>query len=161
MQLDTTRFGMLEVAEDRVITFTQPIIGFQEFRRFVLLDGPESGELKWLQSTESRDLAFIIMDPKAVMPDYAVDLRPGDLSELAVSRPEDVDVYTLVVVPPDRTKVRTNLKAPVLINPKHRLAKQIILDRSSYPVQYFLSQAHRDAAPSQEVSNARSDAQGR
>ncbi len=63
MQLDTARFGKVEVDDQSIITFTQPIIGFQEFRRFVILDGPDDGGLKWLQSTDAEDLAFILMDP--------------------------------------------------------------------------------------------------
>ena len=61
--------------------------------------------------------------------------------------------------PPDRTQVRTNLKAPILINPRQRLGKQTILDRSKYPIQYFLSQAQGgDREDSQEVKHARSNA---
>ncbi len=71
---------------------------------------------------------------------------------------ESLDIYTLVVVPQDPKQVRTNLKAPILINPEQRLAKQTILDKSSYPVQFSLAQAEPGAEPSQEVSNARTDA---
>jgi flagellar assembly factor FliW len=159
MQVDTTRFGSLEVDDEAVITFTQPILGFQEFRRFVLLDGPEDSELRWLQSTESGELAFLLLDPRTVIADYEVELNRHDLAELAVNAVDELDLYTLVVVPQDRTKVRTNLKAPILISQKHRLAKQIILDKSNYPIQYYLSQGQNDDQPSQEVSHARSDSQ--
>ena len=158
MQLQTTRFGTIEVDSESVITFTQPILGFQEFRRFVLLPGPPDDMLVWLQSVDSGDLAFILMDPRAVVPDYDVDLRPHELAELAVSTKDEIDVYTLVVVPQDKSKVRTNLKAPILISRKHRLGKQTILDRSNYPVQYFLAQAQGAREPSQEVGHARTDA---
>ncbi len=158
MHLDTTRFGSLEIDENSVLTFTQPIIGFQAFRRFVLLDGTGDAHVKWLQSTDDGDLAFILMDPRAVVPDYDIRLRADELTELAVASVEDLDIYTLVVVPQDPTQVRTNLKAPIVINPQQRLAKQTILDKSSYPVQFRLNQAAQGAEPSQEVSNARTDA---
>ena len=45
MQLRTSRFGDIDVPDGSVITFTQPIIGFQEYRRFVLLPGPAEGIL--------------------------------------------------------------------------------------------------------------------
>ena len=86
MRLDTTRFGKVEVDDQSIITFTQPIIGFQEFRRFVILDGPDDGGLKWLQSTGAEDLAFIPMDPRQVVPDYEVKLVEHELSELAVDQ---------------------------------------------------------------------------
>jgi flagellar assembly factor FliW len=66
-------------------------------------------------------------------------------------------VFTLLVVPADPAKVRTNLKAPILISQKHRLGKQTILDRSNYPVQYFLTQAKQADAEPEGVANARTD----
>ena len=158
MQLQTNRFGMIDIAEDAIITFTQPIIGFQDQRRFVLLPGPEDSVVTWLQSTEKGDLAFLLMDPRLVVADYTVDVRPAELNELAVSDVSGLDVYTLVVVPDDQRQVRTNLKAPILINPSKRLAKQTILERSEYPIQFFLAQAPEEDAQHREVQNAGSDA---
>ena len=155
MKLETTRFGTLDVDPESVITFTQPILGFQEFRRYVLLPGP-SEHLTWLQSTDSPDLAFILMDPRAIVSEYDVDLRPQELSEMAVASAGDLSIYTLIVVPQDPTKVRTNLRAPILINEKQRLGKQTILERSNYPIQFYLAQAKKGEP--QEVTNARADA---
>ncbi len=157
MQLDTTRFGTIEIEDGKVITFTQPILGFQDHRRFVVLPGP-GASLRWLQSIDSGDLAFLLMDPRTVMPDYKVQLGQQELAELAVTGIEELDVYTLVVVPQDPAKIRTNLKAPVLINPKLRLGKQTILDRSNYPIQFFLAQTKRAGTEAEEVPNARSNA---
>lgn len=160
MHVTTTRFGTLDLPDGSDLTFTQPILGFQDYRRFVLIDGPPGSQVVWLQSTESAELAFILMDPRHAMASYEIEVRPHDLTELAAQSIDDLTVYTLVVVPNDKTKVRTNLKAPILINKKRRLAKQIILDRSAYPVQFFLSQAQRDKDASKEVAHARADAQG-
>ncbi len=154
MQLETTRFGTLDIDPETIITFTQPILGFQEYRRFVLLPGP-SDSLSWLQATDTGELAFILLNPYTVQPEYRVELRRGDLTELGAANMEELEVYTLVVVPPDRQKIRTNLKAPIIINPNQRLAKQVILEKGDYPVQFFLAQPQSDAS-SGEVSNARS-----
>ena len=158
MQIETSRFGILDVDPDAIFTLTQPIIGFQEFRRFVLLPGPPGSYVIWLQSTESPGLAFLIMNPRDVVPNYKVSLGAHELSELAVHSVEELDVYTLVVVPPDPTKIRTNLKAPLLLNKKHRLGKQTVLEKSDYPIQFFLAQARRQAPAGEEVANARADA---
>ena len=64
---------------------------------------------------------------------------------------------TQVVVPQDRSLVRTNLKAPIVINPSQRLAKQIILDRADYPVQYLLARGQQEPDGQQEAVHARSD----
>ena len=158
MRLETSRFGAIEVNEGHVLTFTQPIIGFQEFRRFVLLSGTDAGDVSWLQSTDAGDLAFILMDPRAVVPDYQVQLGSGELAELAVQSAAELEVYTLVVVPPDPAQTRTNLKAPILINPRQRLAKQAILENSAYPVRFVLADAKSGTGTREEVSHARTDA---
>lgn len=157
MRLETTRFGVLDVEDDTIITFTQPIIGFQEYRRFILVPGPDDGNLSWLQSTDSGELAFILMDPHSVIPDYTVRLGASEMTELAVTDPSELEVYTIVVVPADRTKIRTNLKAPILINRKHRLGKQTIVDRGDYPVQHFLAQAESADKKPEEISDARAN----
>ena len=156
MQLQTTRFGPIEIDDAAVITFTQPIIGFQDSRRFVILPGPAGSSVRWLQSTESGDLAFLIMDPRTVVPDYHIEINESIASELAVDSVDDLEICTLLVVPKDPSQVRTNLKAPILINTRLRLAKQMVLERSSYPIQYFLAQA-RPSDGSEEVVHARAD----
>ena len=158
MQLNTTRFGTLDVDPNTVITFTQPIIGFQEYRRFIVLPGPPESFVQWLQSTDSGELAFIIMDPRQVVPNYEVQVSQHELSELAVSSVAELDVYTLVVVPRDQSQIRTNLKAPILISAKHRLGKQTILDKSDYPIQFFLMQAQSSGREPREVNDARANA---
>jgi len=158
MLLKTTRFGEVTVDDDAVITFTQPIIGFQDYRRFVTLPGPPQSNLCWLQSTEAGELAFLLMNPLDVMPGYKVSLGQHELAELVVSDPTALEIYTLLVVPEDRRKIRTNLRAPVLINRSQRLGKQAVLDRSEYPIQFYLAAARPEAGRREEVSNAGADA---
>lgn len=154
MQLQTSRFGEIEIEPGAILTFTQPIIGFQEYRRYVLLPGPPDSAVCWLQSTDSGDLAFLLINPRQVLPDYRITLSQHELAEMAVASADELDVYTLLVVPDDPSKVRTNLRAPLLINAKQRLGKQMVLERSDYPIQFFLAQAREN----QEAENARADA---
>lgn len=158
MKLVTTRFGEIAAEADAVITFTQPIIGFQEYRRFLTMPGPPASGLTWLQSTDSGELAFLMMNPRDVVPDYTVPLSSHDLAELAVSDAGGLEIYTLLVVPADKKKIRTNLRAPILISRGQRLGKQAVLDRSDYPIQFYLAAAKAGARPSGEVSNAGADA---
>ncbi len=140
MKLQTTRFGEIEFDENQILTFVKPILGFQEYHKFILLPGPTDSPLWWLQSTEDGKLAFLLLEPFYVLPDYQVPFTSQDLTELQASSPQEISIYTLLVVPEDPTKIRTNLRAPIVINPKTRLAKQMVLDRTDYPVQWFLAQ---------------------
>jgi flagellar assembly factor FliW len=157
MKLVTTRFGEIMVDLDAVITFTQPIIGFQEYRRFITVPGPPQSGLTWLQSTDSGELAFLMMHPRDVVPDYRVPLSRHELAELAAPDADSLEVYTLLVVPADRKKIRTNLRAPILISRGQRLGKQAVLERTDYPIQFYLAAAKAGARPDGEVSNAGAD----
>ncbi len=144
MLLQTTRFGEIEVIENQVLTFIKPILGFQNLQKFTLLPGPKDSPLWWLQSIENGSLAFLLLETLQILPDYQVPFTPQDLHELQVSSPQEISIYTLLVVPEDPTKIRTNLRAPIVINPKTRLAKQMVLDRTDYPVQWFLAQPQNE-----------------
>ena len=37
MKVQTTRFGAVDIAEDRVITFPKGLLGFQQFKKYCLL----------------------------------------------------------------------------------------------------------------------------
>jgi flagellar assembly factor FliW len=138
MKVETTRFGTLDVDEKKVVTFTQPILGFSDCQRYIIVEGPSSSKVWWLQSCDKPEVAFIVMNPLQVVPDYEVKLDASEVEDLRLEKAEDARLLTIVVVPEDRSRIRTNLKAPIIYNPKTNLAKQVILHDSDYPVQYPL-----------------------
>jgi flagellar assembly factor FliW len=145
MKVETTRFGTLDVDKNKIVRFTQPILGFADCQRYIIVEGPGQGKIWWLQSCDRPELAFIVMDPLQVMPDYEVRLDASEVEDLRLERAEDARLLTIVVVPDDRSRVRTNLRAPIVYNPKTNLAKQVVLQDSDYPVQYFLTEAAEQA----------------
>ena len=56
MNLETTRFGNVEIDDDRVITFPSGLLGFSSYDSFVLLQPDEQGVFFWLQSGDQLDL---------------------------------------------------------------------------------------------------------
>ncbi|HNR32981.1 MAG TPA: flagellar assembly protein FliW [Candidatus Hydrogenedentes bacterium] len=157
MIVKTARFGEITIEPDAVITFAQPIIGFASQLQYLLLPGPTQGPVKWLQSVDTPDLAFLVVDPRALVPDYKVVLSAVELTELGAGSVEELEVYTLLVVPEDPALVRTNLRAPIVVHPKRRLARQVVLDQPDYPIQFFLAQAKK-GTEARESSHARADA---
>ncbi len=158
MQIQTTRFGSIDVDSDRVIVFTQPILGFADCVRYVLIEGPGKGSVYWLQSVERPDVAFLVMDPLQVVPDYEVNLPESEVKDLELADETEAVLLTLVVVPEDKTYVRTNLRAPVIYNPRRNIAKQIVLYDSELPVKYYLRAEVREAESGRtEDANAGSD----
>ncbi len=136
MKVETTRFGEIEVDEKSVITMVDPILGFPYAKRYVLIDHREGSPFKWLQCVDDGSLAFVVMDPKLVKPDYVVPIEEEDARKLEIEDPSDAEVYVIVVIPENPRDMTVNLRAPVVINRKKRLAKQVVIPDESYPIRY-------------------------
>jgi flagellar assembly factor FliW len=54
-------------------------------------------------------------------------------------------VYSIVVVPEDIRKMTANLMAPVVINNRLKLGKQIVLDNNIYKTKHYIFEEIRDA----------------
>jgi flagellar assembly factor FliW len=132
--VETKRFGVLQVREDRIITFPEGLPGFPGQRRFVLVDLQEDSPLKFLQSVDDPDLAFLVAEPLTFFPDYRVLVQPEDLAPIALDAPERGMVVAIVSVPEDFREATVNLRAPVVINPERSLARQVILEREDYGI---------------------------
>ncbi len=149
MELETTRFGVITFNDEDVLTFTQPLLGFHAYRHFILLPGPQGSPLLWLQSIDDGQLAFLLMDPVQVVPDYATGLAAMVREELNAQDEGGVQFYTTVTAPRDGGAIRTNLKAPIAVHRGTGLALQVILDDPRYPVHYVLPN-QSESAPNQQ-----------
>ncbi|MFN3327900.1 MAG: flagellar assembly protein FliW, partial [Fervidobacterium pennivorans] len=69
-----TRFGELEIKDNEVITFPNGIPGFEELRKFAILNIPETRPIQWLVSLEDENVSFPLIDPWLVLETYEVDL---------------------------------------------------------------------------------------
>lgn len=130
-------FGELEINEDSIIVFEDGIPAFEHLKKFVIVAEKESPFL-WLQSVEDKDIAFVIINPFKIKPDYELDLPDDVLSKLEIESAEDVAIFCIVVIPEDIKQTRVNLKAPVIINVNKRKGMQYLLDDERYPLRYYL-----------------------
>ena len=140
MQIETTRFGTLEIDENEAISMVEPIIGFPHAQRFVLLDHKTKNgttPFKWLQCMDDPALAFVILPVQLVEPGYRITMSRNEAERLKISEASDADIWVILVIPPDEPKKMTaNLKAPVVINSKERLGKQLVLVDSDYSTKH-------------------------
>ena len=138
MNTVTTRFGPVEFKNEALLTFPAGIIGFPGSTRYVLLDHDRDVPFKWLQSLDESDLAFVIMDPVLFKPDYRVEVAHEDIPELAAKDESDLTLFVLLTIPSaDPGVITANLRGPVLVNHRTRLAKQVILE-DDLPTRYPL-----------------------
>ncbi|MCA9288496.1 MAG: flagellar assembly protein FliW, partial [Phycisphaerales bacterium] len=96
MNVRTSRFGVVEIAEDRVITFAKGLLGFPSHTRFCLLEPGDEAVFFWLQSIDDPNLAFVVTDPGLFFADYAVPIKPDQMGELGLEKLADAQVFVIV-----------------------------------------------------------------
>lgn len=140
VKFTSTRFGVIEVDEDKIIKFVDEIPGFSEAKRFILVPHSENSPFNWLQSVELPEVAFPVANPWLFFEDYKPVISEVDLDKLEMESAieEDVVVLSILTIPSDPYKISANLQAPVVINAKNNIAKQVILLNENYTTKHLL-----------------------
>lgn len=135
---DTIETKAPEVPADNRLQLPAGILGFEQFKDYMLLANPAEAPFAWLRVTENASLAFVVINPFLVMPDYAPDIPETDVEFLNLKEANDAILFNIVTVwGPNRATV--NLKGPIVINRHTHVAKQVIIaNASNYSVQHPL-----------------------
>lgn len=128
MKTNTKYFGEIDYTKDELITFPKGLFGFEEEQSFLLLPFSNAGTLFSLQSVKTPDLAFTLMHPFSLRPDYAPMLQEEELKALNVEKSEDLYYYVMCTVKQPVPESTVNMKCPLAINPDTRRGMQVILD---------------------------------
>lgn len=141
MKLQTKYFGEIDYEAEDIITFPVGPFSFEEEHEFLLLpfEGG-AGSLLCFQSIHTPALAFVAMDPFALLPGYNPVLQPQELKELGVADSQELGFYVLCVVKKPVSDSTVNLKCPVAIHPETRVARQVILETDAYEMRHPLAQ---------------------
>jgi flagellar assembly factor FliW len=136
MEVKTTRFGVVQIADDRVITFPKGLLGFTTQTRFCLLEPGDDACFFWLQSVDEPGLAFVITDPSLFVPEYSVPIRPEQMIELKLGKLEDAQVF--VIVNKVEQTLTGNLQGPLVVNTLTRTGEQMVLAEKRWTTRHPL-----------------------
>jgi flagellar assembly factor FliW len=138
MEISTVRFGEIEIQETEIITFPQGIPGFEQLQQFVIIKPNLELPFSFLQSVEDGEVAFIVVSPFVFYPAYEFDISEDTKQELAIKQETDVLVWNIVSIRESLEDATINLLAPIILNSKDLLGKQIILQGTNYTVKQKL-----------------------
>lgn len=143
MLVQTRCFGEIDLDENKIITFDQGMLGFEEYKRYTILYDIEKEKptILWLQSLDEPGLAFPIINPSFVKKEYNPVVDDSVVETLGACEPEDMAVYLTVAIPLDVKEATFNMKAPILINSITRKACQVIASNPDYEVKAKLYDA--------------------
>lgn len=160
MKVKTTRFGTLEIDENKLITFPGGIPGFENLRRFFILPVEGTQDIQWLQAVGEPEVALLVIDPFKFFKGYSVDIPEIALKELEIKEPSEALVLTTITVPRGKPEETTaNLVAPIVINTRLKRAKQVILNGSPYTTKHLLF-PRENPAPSKDKKQKVSGGEG-
>jgi len=143
MVVQTGRFGQIEISTDEIITIPSGILGFPEEQDYCLVDSGDDTLILWLQSLTNPHLAFPVLEPRIYKNDYVVRLSASELRELRLDSIKEASVFTILTIPGNLTEMTANLKAPVVINTRSRIAKQVVLQENDQPIKHPMFQELR------------------
>ncbi len=122
-------FGKLELDENEVFEFPCGILGFPEQKRFFFLKVLNNNlpfPIEVMHSFDSDNLAFIVVDPFYIIPNFSVLASPDDVKEIDL---KDIsEVVMRVILRFEGKRIFSNLLAPIVLNTRARKGKQIVLE---------------------------------
>ena len=140
MEVQTKTMGLVKVDESRLLNFPKGLFGFEDYHKYALIEA-EYEPFFWLQSLDEKGLSFLLVDPFIIVNDYELDIDDKMLSDIGITSPADVYVWSVVTVPADGGPVTANLQGPLVVNRKTQTALQVILSDSKWTTKHNIIKA--------------------
>jgi flagellar assembly factor FliW len=115
VNIESTRFGALEVPDESVLEFPNGLIGLGG-TRYTLIAREESAPFLWLHSLDDPSLAIPVTNPWFFFSSYEVEVSDVEAERIGVTDPSQADVYVTVRAGETIEDFRANLRAPILVS---------------------------------------------
>lgn len=146
MLIETKYLGEMNINEEKIIFFETGIPGFLDEKEFIILDIPDNDVLQLLQSLRTPNLAFFITNPHQFDEAYHFTLTDSVLETLQITSEKEIVILSIMTINEPFQASTINLQAPIIINSRRRLGKQVILNDDRYSMKAaiaFSNQAER------------------
>ena len=139
IELDTEKFGKVEIEKKSIFNFVAPIIGFNGLKKYAIIDYKPDSPFKWLQSVEDMELAFPVTLCSFFGIDYQFDIPDEEAEKLGITTADDVLVFNIANIPSSNPQGATiNMLAPIVVNMANKKAMQIVLKNTEFEVRHKL-----------------------
>lgn len=133
---ETQNFGIVSYESGSVLEFPRGLPGFEERRRFLALQFPDSKPLVFVQSLDDTGLCFVTLPVQAADPEYRLEVSAEDRELVGLPLTSALrigqDILCLTVLSLQETGPTANLLAPLVVNITNLKAVQAIAAQSDY-----------------------------
>lgn len=120
------------LVRDRQFHFPLGIPGFPDDHRWVLTQAPSEAPFAWLNSLDTPGLAFAVVEPRHLLDGFTFEVPDDDLDPIGSPDPRELGLLIILRVERrEEIHLFANLRAPVLLNLRLRLGRQVILPEDS------------------------------
>lgn len=125
MKFFNRQFGELEVEEKHLLHFPEGIIGFEEYRKFLMVHDEDSEPFRWLVSLDDANVSFPLLDPTLLDPEYGqrISLHDNDVVFVVTTLSQKIEESTV------------NLRSPIIIDKTTQIGRQVVLENDTLPFQ--------------------------
>lgn len=137
MLIKTQYFGDLSIQENQLITFEEGLPGFENHKKFVILNNYDTEDpvpFMWLQSAVDPNMTLVLAIPFFLRTDYEVELSDEVVEKLAIKDSNEVAVYSVVKISDTIDNMTYNLVSPIIINGTNRKGMQVVQDTGNWRV---------------------------
>ena len=148
MFIKTLKFGEIEIDDSLIFEFVDPILGYEDIKKYTIIDAQKDSPFKWLQATECPNVSFPVSIPIFFGIEYEFQIPEESQKKLQIVNPDELLILNIVNIPNSNPQLATiNLLGPIIINITNKKAAQLVLNSDKYSVR------HRIFPPKVEQNN--------
>jgi flagellar assembly factor FliW len=130
-----------------VILTPDGLPGFGTARRWSFERGADDAVFGLLNNLDQPGIGLMVTEPWELAPGYEPDLPDDELARIGVLDARDITVLVVATIPvpedadgtSDGGVIWLNLAAPITVNARTNVARQVILDRQGWPLRHPVS----------------------
>jgi flagellar assembly factor FliW len=130
--------GEIDIMEEEIIYFPNGIIGFEGYKRFVIMPDKNHSPFCWLISLDEEDFGVPLVNPYSLIKEFQKDF-PLELTNELKDSNSKFEVFCVVNLKGSDGSATLNLKGPILIDFINKVGKQIILTADILSITYPLN----------------------
>jgi flagellar assembly factor FliW len=132
--------------DEDVILFEEGLIGFPSARRFILIESESLSPFRILKCVDNPRVGFLVLDPRLIVTTYDRSIPQEVWRSLEVSEKTDRLCLVISIIGKDPQDSTANLQAPLLVNHRKMLGRQLILTSARFSVTQRLVPSLRSAS---------------
>ena len=125
-------------SKDTLIHFDEGLIGFSECKDFQLMENDNIAPFRLLQSSDLKEVGFLVLEPKAVVPGYYSHIPVREWESIGLMPGDPHLAFVICVIGKTPKDSTGNFQAPLIINYNTMVGRQIILTDAGLSVRQSL-----------------------